>query len=160
MVTQTEIASHLDLSQAEVSRHMADLALDWRVTSLDVVRVMYIRKLRAVASGHKSHDGSDLTHERVLTERLDRELKELLLAEKRGQLVNLDQLEPALRMMVGAFKSEVMALPDGIKTAIDALHGIDVDVAVLEELVNLTLKQLARYDPDAVAAAPLLMADH
>ena len=84
MVTQTEIASHLDLNQSEVSRHMADLGIDWRVTSIDVIRVMYLRKLRSVASGHKSHDGSDLTHERVVTARLDQQLKELLLAEKRG----------------------------------------------------------------------------
>ena len=152
MVTQTEIASHLDLNQSEVSRHMADLGIDWRVTSIDVIRVMYLRKLRSVASGHKSHDGSDLTHERVVTERLDQQLKELLLAEKRGQLVNLDQLEPVLLSMISAFKTDVLALPDKVKSAVDAQHGIDVDVLQIEELVDATLRQLALYDPDAGAA--------
>lgn len=160
MPTQTEIAKHLDLSQAEVSKLMAELEIDWKVTALDTIRVTYIRKLRAVASGHKSHDGLDLTRERVLTEQVDRELKQYELAERKGQLVNLQQLEPELRQMVGAFKTELLARDDKLRAEIEALYGIDIDPQLLEEHTRAALQQLARYDPErAGTAAPTGFAD-
>ena len=148
MPTQTQIAEHLDLSQAEVSKLMASLEIDWTESDLATIRVLYIRKLRAVAAGHKSNDGADLTAERVLTERIDREIKQLDLAERKGQLVSLVQLEPELRQMVAAFRTEVQGLPDKIKDELDALHGIDIDIGLLEEHVYATFAQLARYDPE------------
>lgn len=148
MPTQKQISEHLDLSQAEVSKLMATLGIDWVATDLATVRVQYIRKLRAVAAGHKSHDGLDLTGERVLTERVDREIKQYDLAERKGQLVSLAQLEPELRQMVGAFRTEVQSLPDKIKDELDALHGINIDIELLEEHVHATFAQLARYDPE------------
>lgn len=77
-------------------------------------------------------------------------LSELKLAEKLGELIRIDQLEPELRLMMGAFKIEVTSLADRIKSEIDALHGIDVDIVLLEEHINATLAQLARYDPERV----------
>ena len=148
MPTQKLIAAHLDLNQSEVSRLMAELGIDWKKATIDEIRVAYIRKLRSVAAGHKSHDGLDLTRERVMTERVDREMKELLLAEKRGSLVNVEQLEPALTQMVVAFRTEVLTLVDKIKTDLDALYGIDIDQAVLADLTHDALDQLARYDPE------------
>lgn len=148
MPTQKQIAAHLDLSQAEVSKLMADLGIDWKTAGLEEIRVAYIRKLRAVAAGHRSSDGLDLTHERVLTERVDREMKALLLAEKKGQLVNVEQLEPELTQMVIAFRTEVLSLPDKIKADLDVLHGIDVDLQLLNDLIHECLDQLARYDPE------------
>ena len=148
MPTQKQIAAHLDLSQAEVSKLMADLGIDWKTAGLEEIRVAYIRKLRAVAAGHRSSDGLDLTHERVLTERVDREMKALLLAEKKGQLVNVEQLEPELMQMVIAFRTEVLSLPDKIKADLDVLHGIDVDLQLLNDLIHECLDQLARYDPE------------
>lgn len=160
MPTQKQIAEHLDLSQAEVSKLMGTLGIDWVGTDLATVRVQYIRKLRAVAAGHKSHDGLDLTGERVLTERVDREIKQYDLAERKGQLVSLMQLEPELRQMVGAFRTEVQGLPDKIKDELDALHGIDIDIELLEDHVNATFAQLARYDPErAGTGAPTRAAD-
>ena len=155
MPTQKAIAEHLDLNQSEVSRHLADLGLDARTTDLATIRVVYIRKLRAIASGHKSHDGMDLTRERVLTEQVERELKQFELAEKKGSLVNLGQLEPELLQMVAAFKVELTARDDKLKAALDALYGIDVDLQLLEDMTRDSLAQLARYDPErAGAGAP------
>ena len=148
MSTQKQIAEHLDLSQAEISKLMAELGIDWKGTDLATIRVLYIRKIRAVAAGHRSHDGMDLTRERVLTEQVDRELKQYELAEKKGQLVSLAQLEPELSQMFGAFKTELTARDDKLKASLDALYGIDIDLALLEEHTRATLAQLARYDPE------------
>ena len=146
------IGEHLDLSQAEVSKMLAALEIDWVDSNLDTIRVLYIRKLRAVAAGHKSHDGADLTAERVLTEQVDREIKQFDLAERKGQLVSLVQLEPELRQMVAAFRTEVQGLPDKIKDELDALHGIDIDIQLLEDHIHETFAQLARYDPERAGA--------
>lgn len=160
MPTQKQIAEHLDLSQVEVSKLVAELGISWKTAELSAIRVPYIRKLRAVAAGHKSHAGLDLTQERALTEQVDREIKLYDLAERKGRVVNLAQLEPELRQMVGAFKTEVAGLADKIKGEIDALHGIDVDIVLLEEHIHATFAQLARYDPErAGTGAPAGDAD-
>ncbi len=153
MPTQKAIAEHLSLDQAAVSRHMAEMGIAWKTASMDSIRVAYILKLRTAAAGHTSSDGEmDLTRERSLTERVDRELKLFTLAEKKGQLVNLEQLEPELAQMIGAFRTELSALGDKLKTEIDALYGIDLDAQLIEEHIRETLAQLARYDPEREGA--------
>lgn len=147
MPTQQQIADHLDLNQSNVSRMLDVIGLDWKVADLADIRVAYIRHLRGVAAGHKSDDGMDLTRERVLTERVDRELKLLTVAEKKGLLVNVSQLEQELMQMVGAFRSELLARDDKLKSELDALYGIEVDLSVLNDHTYTALSQLARYDP-------------
>lgn len=160
MPSQKAIAEHLDLSQPEVSGFLAESGINWRTTDLAAIRVAYIRKLRAAAAGHRSTDGGDLIAERVMTERVDRELKELQLAEKKGQLVNLAQLEPELVQMVASFRTELLARDDKLKADLDALYAIDVDLQVLNDHTHESLTQLARYDPErAGIGAPACSAD-
>lgn len=155
MPTQQQIADHLDLSQQAVAEVMERLRIDWRVAALDEIRVAYIRHLRGQAAGHKSEDGLDLVRERVMTERVDRELKQLTVAEKKGVLVNVSQLEPELMNMIGAFRAELLARDDKLKTELDTLYGIDLDVSLLNEHTFAALGQLGRYDPgDRGFAAP------
>jgi hypothetical protein len=156
MTTQKQIAEHLDISQPQVSGLMERMGIDWRTTSLDAIRIAYIGNLRAQASGHRAEDGTDLVRERVLTERVDRELKQLLVNEKKGVLVNVTQLESELMQMVGAFKSELLSRDDKLKDALDALYGINTDISILNEHTHAALSQLARYDASGQGtAAPL-----
>jgi transcriptional regulator with XRE-family HTH domain len=151
MPTQQQIAEHLDISQQQISELMKKLNVDWQVASLDEIRVAYIRGLRSVAAGHRSSDGLDLTHERVLTERVDRELKQLLVAEKKGVLINVEQLEPELMNMISAFRGELLARDDKLKADLDALYAIDLDLNILNEHTHAALSQLARYEPGSEA---------
>lgn len=146
-LTQQDIADHLDLAQQNVSELMKKLDIDWKAATLDEVRVAYIRQLRAQAAGHRTEDGMDLVRERVMTERVDRELKQFTLAEKKALLVNVEQLEPELMQMVGAFRTELMARDDKLKADLDVLHDIDVDIQVLNAYTVEALRHLARYDP-------------
>ncbi len=156
MLTQQQIADHLDISQQQVSELLKKLGLIWQTETLDSIRVAYIRQLRGIAAGHRSHDGLDLTHERVLTERVDRELKLLLVAEKKGVLINVEQLEPELMNMVGAFRAELLARDDKLKADLDALYGIELDLNLLNEHTHAALAQLARYEPGSDGAcAPI-----
>ena len=148
MPTQQQIADHLGLDQSAVSRHLGALGLDWKAATLDEVRVAYIKHLRAVAAGHMSQDGVDLTYERAMTERVERELKLLTLAEKRGQVVNVEQLEPELSRMIGAFRTALLSRDDKLKAELDALYGVEVDIGLLNDYTYSALRQLARYDAE------------
>lgn len=145
-LTQQDIADHLDLAQQNVSELMKKLDIDWRAATLDEIRVAYVRQLRAQAAGHRTEDGHDLVRERVMTERVDRELKQFTLAEKKGLLVNVEQLEPELMQMVGAFRTELLARDDKLKADLDLLHGIEVDIQVLNAYTIEALRHLSRYD--------------
>jgi len=146
MPTQQQIAKHIDISQQQVSELMAKLQIDWTKASLAEIRIKYIRNIRAQAAGHRSEGGLDLVKERVLTERVDRELKQLLVAEKKGLLINVAQLEPELMQMVGAFRSELLSRDDKLKYELDSLYGIEIDLNLLNEHTNAALSQLARYN--------------
>lgn len=145
-LTQQAIADHLDLAQQNVSELLKKLDIDRETATLDEIRVAYLRQLRAQAAGHRTDDGLDLVRERVLTERIDRELKLYTLAEKKGQLVNVAQLEPELQQMFAAFRTELLARDDKLKADLDQLHGIDIDIQVLNEFTHDALRHLARYD--------------
>lgn len=125
---------------------MGELGIDWRNEPLSKIRLRYIDHLRGIAAGHRSQDGMDLTRERALTEQVDRELKQITLAEKRGQVINIAQLEPELSRMVGAFKAELISRDDKLKAELDALYGIDIDLSLLTDHTLAALAQLARYD--------------
>lgn len=146
MPTQNQVAEHLDISQPQVSGLMERLGIDWRTASLDFIRVAYIQNLRAQASGHRAENGTDLVHERVLTERVDRELKQLMVNEKKGTLINVAQLEPELMQMFGAFRSELLSRDDKLKDELDTLYGIDTDLTILNDHTYAALSQLAQYD--------------
>ncbi|KVL84979.1 MarR family transcriptional regulator [Burkholderia stagnalis] len=148
MLTQQQIADHLDLERSTVSRLVDRLNIDYRVVSIDEIRVAYIRHLRESAAGRASETGIDLVAERAMTERVDREIKLLTLAEKKGQLVNAEQLEQAYGQMVGAFQTELLALPDKLVQELRTLYGVEVDVEWLNEHVYGCLEQLSQYDPD------------
>lgn len=145
MTTQAEIAKHLDLNQKTVSELMASLEIDWRTTPLDDIRLAYIRRLRASASGRSLE--AELTMERIQTERITRESKTLDLAEKRGNLVNVAQLEAELQQMFTAYRVEMLARDDKLKSDLDTLYGIEVDIQIINRTTHDALSHLARYDP-------------
>ena len=147
MPTQAAISAHLDLDQGEVSRLMKKRSIDWKTASMDQIRLAYIHHIRGVASGHRADSGADLMEVRVQNEQLDVELKTLNLAEKKGVLVNVGQLEAELMQMVGAFRTELLSRDDKLKGELDALYGIDVDAQVLNEHTHAALRHFARYDP-------------
>ena len=149
MPTQQQIADHLDLDQSAVSRFVDKVRLDYRAVSIDEIRVAYIRHLREVAAGRSSETGIDLVAERAMTERVDREIKLLTLAEKKGQLVNAAQLEQSYGLMVGAFQTELLSLSDKLVQELHTLYGVVVDVEWLNEHIYGCLEQLSEYDPDS-----------
>jgi hypothetical protein len=147
MLRQVDIAEHLDLSERRLRDILKSLNLDHRENSLDEIRVAYIKDLRAKAAGTLSDDGFDLVKERVLTERVDRELKLTVLAEKKALLINKEQLEPELQNAFSTLRANLLSLADRLKSIIDVQYGIDLDVAIIEIEIHNALSSLSGYDP-------------
>jgi predicted transcriptional regulator len=147
MLTQKEIADHLGISQPAVAKQLKTLGIDdWQSKTLDEIRLAYIDRLRATASGYASLDGTyDLNRERVMTERVDRELKLFQLAEKKRELVNVAELWDELNVVFAAFRQELLSRDDKLKTELDTLYGVDIDVSILNEHTNNALKHLSGY---------------
>ena len=145
-VTQETIAQHLGVSQQAVSKTLSKMGIDWKEMDLDKIRLAYIARLREVAAGHASIDGEyDLNKERVLTERVDRKLKQYQLAEKMGQLVNIADLQSELANVFAGFRQELLSRDDKLKTELDTLYGIDIDVSILNEYTYNALQHLSGY---------------
>lgn len=96
---------------------------------------------------NRSTGGGDMHEERMRLTRLQSDELELRLIERKGQLVNVAQLETELQSMVVAFRTELQARDDKLKDDLDALYGIDTDRALIEEYTRAALEHLARYDP-------------
>jgi len=153
MPTQQEIADYLGISQQAVSQQMQPIGIEWQTATMDEIRFAYLAHLRGVAAGHRSSDGMDLARERALTEQVDRELKMLTLSEKKGQLVNVGQLEPELLRQYIAFKAELEARDDKLKEELDLLYGIDIDLELISTHTRNALSHLSRHDPSGDRSA-------
>jgi transcriptional antiterminator len=147
--TQKEIAAHLDMSDRNLREVLKKLNLDHRLSSLDDIRVQYIRHLRQQASGHGDADGNSLTHERIQTERIDQQLKILTLKEKLGEFVPADQVSSEFEKMVTSAREELLSRDDKLKAELDAAYSVEVDILILNEHTNAALTKLGSYDPDA-----------
>jgi hypothetical protein len=77
--------------------------------------------------------------------RANADLKELQVAEIKGQLVNIDELKPLLESALQHFRSELMGAGNRLKTKVDALYGINLDEEIINELFKNALKQFAEY---------------
>lgn len=145
-VTQEEIAVHLGISQQAVSKTLSKMAIEWKEMSLDDIRLAYVARLREVAAGHASIDGElDLNRERALTEQVDRQLKLYQLAEKKKELVNIAELEEELSNVFAGFRQELLSRDDKLKTELDTLYGVDIDVNILNEYTHNALQHLSGY---------------
>ena len=133
------------MNQSEVSRHLKRLGLDAKTDDMDTIRLAYIQHLREVAAAHISSDGDDLTKVRIQNETADLELKRITIAERRGQVVNLEQLKPDLANAFYHIKTSLLTAADKLKPVIDARYGIDFDVNLINAEHDHALVELSRY---------------
>lgn len=143
MPTQAEIAEHLGISQAAVSKAMLKLTVDWRHASMDEIRLAYLNRLRAEAAGHISESGLDLVEEKAKTERVTRELKMMELSRLKGLLVSIEDLQADLTMAALNFKNILLGRNEILKATLDALYGIEVDLELLNDETYEALEALA-----------------
>ena len=153
-LTQQQVADHLDLHVSQVSRWLGQFGMTVEANSLDEIRIRYIQQLRGSAARQRADDGTDLVKERVLSERVDRQLKEIQIAEKLSVLVNVAELEAAYRQMVASFAVQLQSRDDALVDELRALYGHDIDRDLVARHTRDALEQLARYDPGSAGGDP------
>ena len=91
----------------------------------------------------------DLTYERTLKEKLQRQLLEIEIALERGELELCEPIEARLTHKVMSLKAEYLATAEKIKAMIFTAYGIDVDIHYLNKSIEDTLTKLAHLGETA-----------
>jgi phage terminase Nu1 subunit (DNA packaging protein) len=153
MPTQQDIAADLGLSQPAISGALGKLGLlkrEYEAMPMEEIRRLLVRHYTEIAGGRGGDDQFNLTQERARESRLKGDLLQLQIQEKSGVLIPADAVEQQWTALVVACKTELLLIPDKLAAMLKALHGIDVDPALIEQPINDALIRLANQtvDPD------------
>lgn len=132
MLTQQGIAEHLDLSQGQVSRWLDQLGIDWKVATLDEIRVAYIRELREQAAGRAAAGDLDLAKERAGLAKAQREKIEMQNAVTRRELAPVVLIEEVLAKAGAKVAGILDAIPGMLKRRCVGLTSDDIDMVAAE----------------------------
>jgi len=130
-VTQPAIKVHLDKGKLTLGQSLAE----WLH--------IYCEFLRVEASGRGGDEQQSLTRARTHEAEQSGRLKEILVAEKLGEVIIADDVKPAMIAMVTAARAELLSMPSKIVAEIKALHGVDVDETLIEDHIHESLEHLA-----------------
>ena len=115
-LTQQAVADHLDLDRASVARLLPKLGIDPKATTLDAVRVAYIRWLRDKASGRTAKYGElDLVAERARHAAAQSTRVELQNAVTKRELAPVELLERALASVSRQLAAILEAVPGRVR---------------------------------------------
>jgi len=105
----------------------------------------YIEYIKAQAE--KTEEELDLTKEKTLLTRANRQKVELELQIMRGELHRSEDVRRVMNNMLGAFRARVLAIPS--KTAPQLLSQTDLAVVqdIIKKEVYEALQELSEYDP-------------
>lgn len=135
MASQTEIAEHLGLNKRTVQELLPKLGLPTRDCPIDQARLVYLDHLRAVASGHKSDDGYDLTKERARLSHHQANCEELKERQLIGELIPAEEVKAQWSDMILAVRAKILSLPGKVASIAMAAESLrEVEEFVSEEL--------------------------
>ena len=157
VATQSEAAAHIDLGD----RRFRELIEDGTLTrqppgeyDLNEVRVSYIRHLRKIAAGRGTKTDADLSTERALLAREQRESAVLRNAQARGQLVPIDEVGLQLEAEYGVVRQRLLAIPGKLADALEGLSREEREAALMAEITEALNELHAAADlDDAIARA-------
>lgn len=138
--------SHIALAIGKSQQAVSKLALkidDVSIRNNGQLLESIFSRLTEEAAGRGGDAQDVLVQARIRDLNASAEVKELTAKEKSGELVNVVEIEPQLVAMVTAVRQELLMMPDKMASNIKALHGIDVDILLIQEMINDSLKHLA-----------------
>jgi hypothetical protein len=99
-------------------------------------------------------DPSTINEERLRLMRAEAELKEIELARRRKQLVLIDDVEQEMTKLVLDTKARILAVAPRLAAELVGQQDSRVMIqAKIDKALKDALLQLAKYEPDSVAAA-------
>lgn len=141
-VNKSHIGLVLGKSQQAVSKLALKIADNSIKTNGQLITAIFER-LTDEAAGRGGDAQGDLVLARIRETNASADLKELLAKEKAGEVVFTNEVEPQLLAMVTAARQELLSLPEKLANDVKALHGIEIDVSLIQDRINDALKQLA-----------------
>lgn len=128
------------MSQQAASQWLEKLAIDWQQSTLDEIRITYIRALREQAAGRAAEGGLDLATERARLAREQADKIAMQNAVTRGELAPVSLIEVVLTKSAAKIAGVFDAIPGKVrrrvpKLATDELELISSEVAKARNIV-------------------------
>lgn len=161
MLTQQVIAEHLDLSQSAVSQWLDRAGIDWKVATLDEIRVAYIRNLREQAAGRAAAGDLDLATERARLAKEQADKVAMQNSVTRGELAPVVLIEEVLTKAASRVAGIFDAIPGMIRRRVPKLTTAELDLVASEIakarniVAAMSLADLNDDGGEADAADPL-----
>jgi phage terminase Nu1 subunit (DNA packaging protein) len=152
IATQGEAASHIDLGERRFRELIEDGALERRPPGeydLNDVRTIYIRHLRKIAAGRGTKTDADLSTERALLAREQRESAVLRNAQARGELVSIDEVGLQLEAEYGVVRQRLLAIPGKLADALEGLSREEREAILMAEITEALNELHAAADLDS-----------
>lgn len=146
-MTKAEIASHLDMSERNLTDVLRGLNLDYRTADVEEIRIAYIRDLREKAAGRGGDHQIESTLARTRKDTAQATLYEIQIAEKAGQLVPVAKIEPFITSRIIAARQYILSFPHKWSQELKALNGLDIEESYFEYDLTDALNQLSEFDP-------------
>lgn len=154
MPTLRQIGKHLGISHQVAGEQMEKLGLadTYKTMTIDEIRIAYLERQRAVASGHlaavadESGQAVDALYERALKERRERQVLELKLSKRVLEICSKDGLMQKLGEFAKAIKSEMYKGDAAIVKQTLKQYGAKVDIALIHEYSDAALAHLTFND--------------
>ena len=127
-MNQQVIAEHLDMSQPAVSQWLDRLGIDLKVSTIDEIRVAYIRAIREQAAGRAAAGDLDLATERARLAREQADKIAMQNAVTRGELTHTVLLEQVLAGTAAKIAGVLDSIPGMIRRRVPQLSAADIDV--------------------------------
>lgn len=132
LLIQKEIAEHLDLSQPAVSGLMDRLGIDWKTSTMDEIRVAYIRHLREQAAGRAASGDLDLATERARLAKEQADKVAMQNAVTRGDLAPVVMIEEVLTKTAARIAGIFDAIPGLVRRRVPSLRSDEIELIAAE----------------------------
>jgi hypothetical protein len=150
MPTLRQIGKHLGLSHQVAGEQMEKLGLSetYQTMTLDEIRIAYLERQRAVASGHlataadDSGQTVDALYERALKERRERQLLEIKLNKRLMEVCGRPQFAKMLEFFTDSFAREVRKGDALMVKEIFKRYRVKVDMSLIAEYSSAALAHL------------------
>lgn len=145
MPTQRDIALHLDMSERNCRDVLKGLDLDWTTSSLDEIRIAYIRDLREKAAGRGGSQVEALNNARIEESTVKAANGRLAYHEKLGTLVPAADAALALRDWCAFANREYLGGVEKVIHQLEAAHKISVDRDGVNRIVGATVSRIGGH---------------
>lgn len=102
----------------------------------------YVKKLREVAAARSDEQRNPLNDEKLLTERVTRQIREIELAERRGEMLSLDEVSENWTAFARKVKAAFLGMPTKIRQKLPHLSAADGEI--IRKVVRRILQDLAK----------------